>query len=191
MFDPFPSSNFVKTIREQEEKSKKSIDKRLKWDKSIMKCLEEFETHSHCVAKHVCCIIVREDSNYNYNILSIGINGTPSGLPNCDEIWKKSDGIWVDKKTNSYVPQDAHSKWSAINEIHAEVNAVSKCNKNNISTEGSYAFISYSPCMHCAKLLVASGIKRIVFREKYDDYEQVSKFLVNNNIEVVQYYKKD
>ena len=185
----YPGSNFVKIVKDQEEKNNKIRDKRLKWDKSIMNSLEQFETHSHCAAKHVCCIIVREDVSHNYNILSIGLNGTPPGLPNCDEIWQRYGQLWVNKKSGQYCDQNSHSEWSAINEIHAEVNAIAKCNKNNVSTEGTYAFISYSPCMHCAKLLVASGIKKIVFRERYDDFDHVNKFLVTSGIEVVQYYK--
>ena len=185
----YPGSSFIKNIKEQEEKDNRTKNKRLKWDKSIMKCLKEFESHSHCAAKHVCCIIVREDVSHNYNILSIGLNGTPPGQPNCDEVWERYGELWLERKSGQYCDANSHSRWSSVNEIHAEVNAIAKCNKNCISTEGTYAFISFSPCMHCAKILVASGIKRIVFRERYDDFDQVNKFLVSSGIEVIQYYK--
>ena len=181
-------SDFIDSVKYMEQKEKEIKEKREKWDKSIMNTLHEFEKHSHCAAKHVCCILVQEDKYHNYNILSIGINGTAPGQPNCDEVWKRYEPGWINKKDKLVYPKEAHHIWSNINEIHAEVNAISKCAKSGIPTDGAYAFISYSPCMHCAKLLVSSGFKRVCFRERYDDYEEIKKFLNTNGVEVIQYF---
>ena len=79
-------------------------------------------------------------------IISDGYNGTPSGFENDCE----------DKEGNSkpYV-------------LHAEANAITKVAKSNNSSEGSTLYITASPCMDCAKLIIQSGIKRIVYADQY------------------------
>lgn len=157
----------------------------LKWEYSMMQTVKTFEKHSKCAAKKVCCIIANKTNNM-YNILSIGLNGTPSGQENCCDVWeRRTSGKWLNKKTN-IIEKEGHSKWSSINEIHAEINAIAKCNINGTSVQGASAFISYSPCFNCAKTLVAFGIKEIYYNTKYDDFEVVSKFLENNNVKIKQ-----
>lgn len=169
------------------------------WDNSMMEILSVLEKNSKCAAKKVCCLIVNTDLG-NYNILSIGLNGTPSGQENCNCKWEKVTNTtkyynldiewsqWYDKTTNTEVDKESHHKWSLVNEIHAEVNALAKCNQQGVSSVGCTAFISYSPCFNCSKMLVAFGIKRIVFREKYDDFDSsVKEFLERNNIEVIHF----
>lgn len=164
------------------------------WDISMMKVVKELEVHSKCAAKKVCCTIVKEE-NGNYNILSIGLNGTVSKVKNCNEQWERvtdenGEKAWKNKVTK-VVSKDGHNKWSSLNEVHAEVNALSKCCKQFLSTEGTYAFISFSPCYNCAKMLVTFGVKKVYFYEKYDDHEDVMKFLKRHNVEVIHLTKKD
>ncbi|HKK61271.1 MAG TPA: deaminase, partial [Bacteroidales bacterium] len=79
-------------------------------------------------------------------IISDGYNGTPSGFENeCEE---------DDNTTKSYV-------------LHAEANAITKVAKSSNSSEGSTLYITTSPCIECAKLIIQAGIKRVVFVEKY------------------------
>ncbi|MCK5067679.1 MAG: dCMP deaminase family protein, partial [Bacteroidales bacterium] len=79
-------------------------------------------------------------------IISDGYNGTPSGFENeCED---------EHDTTKSYV-------------LHAEANAITKVAKSNNSSDGSTLYITTSPCMECAKLIIQSGIIRVVYQEKY------------------------
>ena len=67
------------------------------------------------------------------------------------------------------------------------MNAIKKASQNNgFNLGGATAYVSYSPCFNCAKMLVLFGIKRIVFREAYDDINEVSEFLKENEIEFIK-----
>lgn len=162
------------------------------WDKTFIQSLSLYEKHSKCAAKNVACILTK-----NNNILSIGINGTLPGKINCNELFKKSNCKWFkisDREKKEWIEDrdGAHSKWSLLNEIHAEMNAIKKASQNNgFNLEGSTAYVSYSPCFNCAKMLVLFGIKRIVYREAYDDINEVSGFLKDNNIILIQASEKD
>ena len=79
-------------------------------------------------------------------IISDGYNGTPSGFEN---VCEDENGI-----TKPYV-------------LHAEANAISKVARSNNSSEGSTLYITASPCLECAKLIIQAGIKRVVFNELY------------------------
>lgn len=79
-------------------------------------------------------------------IISDGYNGTPSGFEN---ICEDENGI-----TRPYV-------------LHAEANAITKVARSNNSSEGSTLYITASPCMECAKLIIQAGICRVVFNELY------------------------
>ena len=154
------------------------------WDKTFIETVELYEKHSKCAAKSVVCILVKDN-----NILSIGINGTLGGKVNCNEIFKKVQGVWkkrskVDDEWIDAEPKE-HYNWSRINEVHAEMNAVKKATQNNgFKLDGATAYVSFSPCFNCAKMLALFGIKRIVYKSAYDDIEDVSEFLKSNNIEL-------
>lgn len=156
------------------------------WDKTFIESLSLYERHSKCAAKDVACILTK-----NNNILSIGINGTLPGKINCNQIFKKKDCRWFKRNSSNgeewiEAKDGEHSRWSLLNEIHAEMNAIKKASQNNgFNLDGATAYISYSPCFNCAKLLVLFGIKRIVYKEAYDDFEEVKTFLRENNIELV------
>ena len=149
--------------------------------KKLMDTAVSFSELSKCAAKKVCCILYKDG-----NIISIGINGTTPGSVNCCDKFKKINGEWYYKNNNEWIKsdnQEIHSLWSSYNEIHAELNAISKA---LVPVTGSVAFITHSPCPNCAKSLVAFGIRKIYFRFKYDDYENVKGYLEVQNIELVQ-----
>ncbi len=113
---------------------------------------------SYCTRKKVGAIIVK-----NGMIISDGFNGTPSkSKPN---ICEDENGL-----TNWWV-------------LHGEANAILKCAKNGISSDGSTLYQTYSPCKECSKLIVQAGIKRVVYIEDYRDLSGV-EFLRESGIEV-------
>jgi len=98
--------------------------------------------------KQVGCVLVKDN-----NILSIGFNGTPVGWDNTCE--------GEDGKTLKEV-------------LHAESNAIAKVAKSTQSTEGASAYITLSPCVDCAKLLIQAGIVEVFYRDCYHDTEGLS-----------------
>lgn len=79
-------------------------------------------------------------------IISDGYNGTPSGFENvCED---------ENNQTKPYV-------------LHAEANAITKVAKSSNSSAGATLYVTSSPCMECAKLIIQAGIKRVVFTENY------------------------
>lgn len=98
--------------------------------------------NSYCKRRQVGAIIVKDKM-----IISDGFNGTPSGFENVCEDEVSGD-------TKPYV-------------LHAEANALTKVARSNNSSEGATLYVTASPCVECAKLIIQSGIKRIVYSEAY------------------------
>lgn len=97
--------------------------------------------NSYCKRRQVGALVVKDKM-----IISDGYNGTPSGFEN---ICEDEDGI-----TKPYV-------------LHAEANAITKLARSGNNSEGSTLYVTASPCIECAKLIIQSGIKRVVYAEKY------------------------
>ena len=116
-------------------------DKQHKFDIRYIQMARIWAENSYCMRKQVGALIVKDRM-----IISDGYNGTPSGFENeCEE--ESGD-------TKTYV-------------LHAEANAITKVAKSNNSSEDATLYITTSPCMECAKLIIQSGIKRVVFAERY------------------------
>lgn len=115
--------------------------KQLKIDKRYLRMAGIWATNSYCKRRQVGALLVKEKM-----IISDGYNGTPSGFENkCED---------ENNNTKAYV-------------LHAEANAITKVAKSNNSSEGSTLYITTSPCIECAKLIIQAGIIRVVFTEKY------------------------
>ena len=98
-------------------------------------------SNSYCIRRQVGALLVKDKM-----IISDGYNGTPAGFENdCED---EQDA------TKAYV-------------LHAEANAITKVAKSNNSSDGSTLYITTSPCMECSKLIIQSGIIRVVYQEKY------------------------
>ena len=110
--------------------------------------------------KKVGCLIVKDNT-----IISDGFNGTPSGFDNSCEVWDNGD--WVTKPET----------------IHAESNAISKLALSTQSSFGSTMYITCSPCLDCAKLIIQSKIERVVFSEIYRNDSGI-KFLKKAGVDI-------
>ncbi len=97
--------------------------------------------NSYCRRRKVGALIVKEKM-----IISDGYNGTPAGFEN---ICEDESGI-----TKPYV-------------LHAEANAITKVARSNNSSQGATLYVTASPCVECAKLIIQAGIRRVVFSEMY------------------------
>ena len=112
----------------------------MKFDHSYLEMAEIWAQNSYCKRRKVGALLVKDRM-----IISDGYNGTPSGFENiCEE-----DGV-----TKPYV-------------LHAEANAITKVAKSGNSSEGATLYVTASPCLECSKLIIQSGIKRVVYRDEY------------------------
>lgn len=102
---------------------------------------------SYAVRKKVGCVIVKEG-----NIISMGWNGMPSGMPNRCEV--DIDGTLVTRSEVS----------------HAEENAIGKLAMSNNSSLGAILYVTLEPCIHCAKLINTAGIRYVIYDEDYRDH---------------------
>ncbi|MBO7523298.1 MAG: dCMP deaminase family protein [Bacteroidales bacterium] len=122
-------------------KSEESENKQKSLDKRYLEMAQIWAGNSYCKRRQVGALIVKDKM-----IISDGYNGTPSGFENiCED---------ENNVTKPYV-------------LHAEANAITKVAKSNNSSEGATLYVTTSPCMECAKLIIQSGIKRVVYSQKY------------------------
>jgi dCMP deaminase len=132
-------------------------DKQLQFDKRYLEMARVWAKNSYCQRRQVGAILVKDRM-----IISDGYNGTPSGF---DNICEDESGV-----TKPYV-------------LHAEANAITKIARSNNSSEGATLYVTTSPCIECAKLIIQSGIKRVVFYDKYR-IEDGLDLLKKANIEI-------
>jgi dCMP deaminase len=144
------------------------------WNETFMNIAYELSQHSTCCRKHVGAILVKDG-----RIVSTGYNGVAHGLKHCDEVFSKEDML----KPNF---MDLHGKFSNKYEIHAEQNCLIFANKTQTKTEGCTMYTTLSPCSGCAKLIVASGIKRVVYDELYDRSSEGVELLQEMGVECLQ-----
>jgi dCMP deaminase len=116
---------------------KKQID----LDKRYLRMAQIWAENSYCKRRQVGALIVRDKM-----IISDGYNGTPSGFEN---VCEDEDG-----STKPYV-------------LHAEANAITKIACSNNSSQNATLYVTASPCIECAKLIIQAGIRRVVYSEKY------------------------
>lgn len=110
-------------------------------DRRYLRMAKIWSENSYCTRRKVGALLVKDKM-----IISDGFNGTPSGFPNiCED---------SDNRTFPYV-------------LHAEANAITKVAKSNNSSEGSTLYVTDSPCIECAKLIIQAGIKRVVYSKLY------------------------
>lgn len=134
-------------------------EKQRQLDIRYMKMARIWAENSYCVRRQVGALIVRDKM-----IISDGYNGTPSGFEN---ICEDEAG-----KTKPYV-------------LHAEANAITKVAKSNNSSEGATLYVTSSPCIECAKLIIQSGIKRVVYADSYHSMDGI-ELLKRVGIEIVR-----
>jgi dCMP deaminase len=134
----------------------------------------ELAARSHCVRAQVGAVLTKDT-----RIISIGYNGPPAGTHNCDEEWPDS-GCARD------------SKGSCSLALHAEENAILYAARNGSKIEGGTLYTTLSPCIACARLILSSGIKVVVYKDSYAEYKGLPSdegvdFLKRFGVEVNKY----
>ena len=112
-----------------------------KFDARYLEMAAIWAKNSYCKRRQVGAILVKDRM-----IISDGYNGTPSGFEN---VCEDENGV-----TKPYV-------------LHAEANAITKVAQSGNSSEGATLYVTASPCVECAKLIIQAGIKRDVYKDEY------------------------
>lgn len=134
-------------------------EKQARYDRAYLRLATSWAKLSHCNRKQVGAIIVKDAI-----IISDGYNGTPAGFDNCCE---NENG-----ETHWYV-------------LHAEANAILKVAKSTNNCKDATLYLTHSPCKDCSKLVLQSGIKRLVYQEAYKDTSGID-FLKSAGLDVEQ-----
>ncbi len=146
------------------------------FDDIYMELAESLAGRSHCVKIQVGAVLTKDT-----RIVSLGYNGPPAGTHNCDVEWPKEG-----------CPRD--SKGGCSLALHAEQNAIIYAAKNNVPLENCSVYVTLAPCLACARIIYASGIKKVIYLNSYAEYKGLPSdegvdFLKRFGVEVVRYKK--
>ncbi len=137
------------------------------WDDYFMALAKIIGTRGTCDRLRAGAVLVKDK-----RIISTGYNGSPPGLPHCDDV--------------GHLMEEGH----CVRTIHGEHNAILQASVlGSISTQGSTLYTLYNPCIHCAKYVVMAGIKRVIIGELYRG-EKALEYLKNAGVEV-EIYKRN
>ena len=126
---------------------------KLTFNEIFMNLAADLAKRSHCVKNQVGAVLTKDT-----RIISIGYNGPPAHTHNCDEEWP-GEGC----------PRDSRNSCSLA--LHAEENAILYAIKNGTQIQGATLYTTLSPCIACARLILSSGIKEVIFRHSYAEYK--------------------
>ena len=128
-----------------------------KWDERFMQLAETVASWSSCYQenRHVGAVVVKDK-----RILTTGYNGAPSGIESCAE---RGECLRRVRNIASGTMQEV------CYAVHAEQNAIIQAAKLGVSLEGAVMYVTHQPCVICAKMIINSGISRIVYSEGYPD----------------------
>lgn len=153
-------------------------------DKRYLMIAKIWSENSYAIRRKVGAIIVKDNM-----IISDGYNGTPTGFENvCEEI----KGIHIlsgsDEDKRQTLLDYKNRCFGLVTKpyvLHAEANAISKLAKSNNNSLGATLYVTDEPCLECSKLIIQSGIRRVVYNREYRTHEGI-ELLRKAGIEVEQ-----
>ncbi|MBV7327544.1 cytidine/deoxycytidylate deaminase family protein [Chloroflexi bacterium TSY] len=131
------------------------------WDDYFIDIAFSVATRSTCDRAHVGAVIVRDR-----RILTTGYNGAPAGLPHCDDV--------------GHLLMEDH----CVHTLHAEQNAIIQAALHGVNIQGATIYVTHQPCLTCAKMIINSGIQRVIYAGNYPD-EHSLLFLSTANVELI------
>lgn len=150
-------------ILEQLEALTMSWTQRPSWDAYFMATALLMASRSSCERLNVGCVIVSGGSQKN-RIVAAGYNGFLPGAPHTSRV------------------REGHEQAT----VHAEQNAISDAARRGVSLEGATVYITHFPCINCAKILAAAGIRCIKYRRDYRNDDLVKDILLESGVDLLQ-----
>ena len=145
-----------------------------KWDKRFIEMAQFVSSWSSCYqeGRQVGAVVVKDK-----RVLTTGYNGAPSGIKSC-----KEKGECLRKKLN--IPSGTRQETCFA--VHAEQNAICQAAKLGISLEGATIYVTHQPCTICTKMIINSGIKKVIYKYGYpDDFSR--ELLLDAGVELIRY----
>jgi dCMP deaminase len=153
----------------EENEVKKEIYRRPSWDEYFMKIVEMVGTRGNCDRFRGGCVITRDR-----RIVVTGYNGAPAGAQTCDE---------AGHEMHTVVNEDGTQSRHCIRTTHAEQNAICEAARMGISLDGGTLYCQMTPCYTCAKMLINSGIKRVVCAKDYHAGQRTKEIFKETGVE--------
>lgn len=145
--------------------------KRPSWDEYFIEICKAVRSRATCDRGRNGVVIVK-----GKQILTTGYVGSPAGMPHCDEAG------YIIKETKH---EDGRVTKHCLRTTHAEINAITQAAKLGIAIDGATIYTLLEPCLHCAKAIVNSGIKRVVCEKRYHDAEEAQEIFQKAGVEHV------
>ncbi|NUQ36949.1 MAG: dCMP deaminase [Caldilineales bacterium] len=133
------------------------------WDHYFMSIALQVAKRSTCDRAHVGAIVVKDR-----RILTTGYNGSPAGLPHCDDV--------------GHLLVEGH----CVRTLHAEQNAIIQAAYHGVSVQDSAIYVTHQPCLTCAKMIINAGIRRVVYAGQYPD-NLARQFLAEAGVSLQQF----
>ena len=145
-----------------------------KWDVRFMQLAETVADWSSCYQenRHVGAVVVRDK-----RILTTGYNGAPEGIVSCaerGECLRKKRGI-----ASGTMQEVCYA-------VHAEQNAIIQAAKMGVSLAGATIYVTHQPCVICTRMIINSGIKKVVYKNGYPD-EFALQMFKESNVEIIKF----
>jgi len=145
------------------------VSNRPTWHQYFLTITRNVAERSTCTRAKVGAVIVRDK-----NILATGYNGAPAGMPHCLDVGCL---VYTSKTPSGEVEENC------FRTIHAEINAIAQAAKNGASIRDADIYITHTPCIHCVKVLINTGIRRIFYEREYKR-ATIEELLRGGNIEM-------
>lgn len=141
------------------------------WDEYFLGMADYVGSRATCDRGRSGCVIVRDK-----RVISTGYVGSPPGLPHCDE---------VGHEMHTVVNEDGTESMHCVRTAHAEQNAIAQAARFGVSLEGGTLYCKMTPCYSCAKMIITSGIKRVVVMKDYHAGERAKGIFKKAGVELV------
>lgn len=138
---------------------------RITRDEMLMEMALVVRRRSTCLRLQVGAVLAN-----NGRPISTGYNGAPAGMPHCR-------------------PDICNDEHPCIRTIHAEANAIAFAARNGVATYGAFLYVTHSPCMDCAKLIINAGIQRVFYETRYRETAPLD-YLLEAGVNSVHYAPK-
>lgn len=140
------------------------------WDEYFMSIAELVGSRATCSRGRSGCVIVRDK-----RILVTGYVGSPAGLPHCDD---------VGHEMHKVIDDDGKEHEHCVRTAHAEQNAIAQAAKLGVSIDGATLYCHMTPCYTCAKLVINSGIKKVIALKDYHASNRTKKIFEQSGVKL-------